>query len=124
MTRLKSDRDYVRRPEFHVLLRALLRRISALSYFHCGQRIEADFAGLAARSRAVVLARDATAWRDWTRFSSRQDARMDLGGIIGEAEYEGDLAEFLPWLFWGQIAHVGKNATFGLGRIALSKCSI
>lgn len=119
MTRLKSDRDYARRPEFHTLLRALLRRVSALSYFHGGERIEADYRGLAERARAVALARDETRWRDWTRYSSRQDNRMDLGGLIGRAEYAGELAEFLPWLIWGELVHAGKNATFGLGKIRI-----
>ena len=43
-----------------------------------------------------------------------------LGGLVGTAAYEGDFAEFLPWLLWGQLVHVGKNATFGLGRIGVS----
>ena len=57
---------------------------------------------------------------DATRYSSRQDERMDLGGLVGAAAYEGDLAEFLPWLLWGQLVHVGMNATFGLGRVGVS----
>jgi CRISPR-associated endoribonuclease Cas6 len=32
---------------------------------------------------------------------------------------EGDLAPFSPLLRGGEILHVGKGATFGLGRIAL-----
>ena len=116
MTRLKSGEGVVMRPDFHVFLRALLRRISALSYFHGGERLEADFAGLAERARAVRLVRDGTFWRDFPRYSSRQEARMDLGGLVGEAVYEGELREFLPWLVWGELVHVGKNATFGLGR--------
>ena len=120
MTRLKSEEALARRPEFHILLRALLRRVSSLAYFHGGERLEADFPGLASRARQVRLVGDGTRWRDWTRYSSRQDARMELGGLVGEAEYEGEMGEFLPWLVWGELVHVGKNATFGLGRIRLS----
>ncbi len=121
MTRLKSGEALARQPEFHILLRALLRRISALAYFHGGGRIEADYAGLAHRARLVGLVRDGTRWHDWTRYSSRQDARMELGGLVGEALYEGMREEFLPWLLWGEIVHAGKNATFGLGRIRVEK---
>jgi CRISPR/Cas system endoribonuclease Cas6 (RAMP superfamily) len=30
--------------------------------------------------------------------------------------YEGDLGPFLPLLRLGELLHVGKHATFGLGR--------
>ena len=41
---------------------------------------------------------------------------MALGGIVGEAEYEGQMAPFLPFLLFDQWTHVGKDATFSLGR--------
>ncbi|HHY33792.1 MAG TPA: CRISPR system precrRNA processing endoribonuclease RAMP protein Cas6, partial [Firmicutes bacterium] len=55
----------------------------------------------------------------WERYSSRQDTRMKLGGLVGTATYEfhdASLAEFfLPWLVLGEYIHVGKGCTFGLG---------
>lgn len=41
---------------------------------------------------------------------------MKLGGIVGEVEYAGDLTPFAPFLAVGEWIHVGKNATFGLGK--------
>ncbi len=111
----------MRRPEFHVLFRRLLGRLSSLSVFHCGARLDADFTGLIDRARGVRLVADRTQWATWTRYSSRQDRRMDLGGILGEAEYEGDLQPFWPYLVFGQWTHVGKNATFGLGRYEIAE---
>jgi hypothetical protein len=84
--------------------------------FHCGERLDVDFLGLIERAKAVRLVADRTRWRDWTRYSSRQDRRMKLGGLVGEAEYEGALDAAWPFLEFGQWTHVGKNATFGLGR--------
>lgn len=40
---------------------------------------------------------------------------MKLGGLVGEAVYEGPLDGLWPILVFGQWTHVGKNATFGLG---------
>ena len=54
-------------------------------------------------------------WRDWTRYSSRQQQQMDLGGVIGRWKLTGDLAPFLHFLHLGQWLHVGKEAAFGLG---------
>jgi len=45
---------------------------------------------------------------------------MALGDVVGEWSLCGELGPFLPFLHLGQWLHVGKNATFGLGRYALS----
>ncbi len=115
-TRLKHEGDWVRHPEFHVVFRRLLGRLSSLALFHCGVRLDLDFVDLIERAKAVRLVEDRTRWEDWTRYSSRQDRRMTLGGLVGEAVYEGPLDGLWPFLVFGQWTHVGKNATFGLGR--------
>jgi hypothetical protein len=115
-TRLKHDGQWARRPEFHIVFRRLIGRLSSLAVFHCGVRLDLDFAGLIDAAKAVKLIEDRTHWEDWTRYSSRQDRRMTLGGLVGEAVYEGPLADLWPFIVFGQWTHVGKNATFGLGR--------
>jgi len=117
MTRLKHEAGYARRPEFHILVRSLLRRVSNLLYFHGGVDLGVDFRDLIARAGQVSLTHDATRWQDWTHRSSRQGTTMELGGFVGEARYAGDLDLFLPLLLLGEYLHVGKNATFGLGRM-------
>jgi len=113
--RLKYNGDYVAEPPFHVLFRNVVRRVSWLSYFHCGERWEADFPALVAAAEGVATARMETTWVDWGRTSTRQRRHMNLGGFIGEAEYEGDLAPFLPLMLLGGLVHVGKACTFGHG---------
>ena len=41
---------------------------------------------------------------------------MEWEGLVGAAEYEGDLTAFWPYLVFGQWTHVGSSTTFGLGR--------
>jgi hypothetical protein len=113
--RLKHNGKYVRIPEFHVLVRALLRRLSSLAYFHCGARWETDYAGLVAQAGQVRLADSGARWVDWERYSGRQEREINLGGIVGEATYQGDLAPFLPLLAAGELVHVGKATVFGNG---------
>ena len=119
-TRLKYEHSYVERPEFHIIVRALLRRMSSLLYFHHGAAMEVDFGGLIERAKKVALAATTARWLDWTRYSSRQGERMQLGGIVGGAEYSGSMDEFAPLLLAGTLTHVGKNVTFGLGRYSLA----
>lgn len=114
--RLRFDGRITDKVEFHVLIRNLLRRISSLSYFHCGEKLEIDFKGLIERAGAVKMRKSDTQWFDWERFSTRQEKWMSLGGITGTVSYEGDLAEFTPLLKLGEYVHVGKGTSFGLGK--------
>jgi hypothetical protein len=110
------NEDLVVEPEFHHLIRGLLRRISNLSYFHYGERLPLDFKGLIERASNIKVKDRATQWYDWERYSSRQNTRMKLGGFIGKAGFEGDMKEFMPFIKLGEILHVGKGTGFGLGR--------
>ncbi|MEW6623323.1 MAG: CRISPR system precrRNA processing endoribonuclease RAMP protein Cas6 [Bacillota bacterium] len=113
---LKDEGQIAFIPEFHILFRQAMRRISALSYFHHEDPLEVDYAGLAEGSKQVELVENRTVWKDWERYSQRQRQRVNMGGLIGSATYRGDLEVFLPWLVLGQQVHVGKNAVFGLGK--------
>ncbi len=115
-TRLIYEGKLSPNPEFHVLMRSLLRRISAIAYFHCGTTLDVDFKALVERSRQVKLVRADVRWHDWERYSNRQKQRMKLGGFLGTARYSGPWREFWPFLKLGEILHIGKGATFGLGK--------
>ncbi len=112
---LKYNGDYVAEPPFHVLFRNTMRRVSWLSYFHCGQRWEADFPGLVAAAERVAMVRMATRWVDWGRTSTRQKRHMTLGRFIGGAEYAGELRPFLPLTLLGGRYTWAKPAPLGMG---------
>ena len=116
ITRIKFEENYVHHIELHMLIRSLLRRLSSLAYFHHGWELELDFTGLIERAAEVRLVNDGTRWVDWGRYSSRQDNKVNMGGLVGRVEYEGYLDEFLPLLRLGELVHVGKGAVFGMGK--------
>jgi hypothetical protein len=118
--RVKYDERLAPSLEFHILFRALLRRIAHLSYFHCG----GDPSGIAFRewielARSVRTVSSMLVWHDWTRYSQRQQETMQLGGLIGRVTFEGPLGPFLPLLRLGEVTHVGKATSFGLGQYRL-----
>jgi hypothetical protein len=99
------------------LLMALVRRIALLHEFHGPGPLALDFSGLARQANALGDEKDVR-WRDWTRYSSRQRQKIELGGVVGRWTLHGDpenLRPFLPFLHLGQWLHVGKEATFGMG---------
>jgi hypothetical protein len=105
--------------DFHILIRALLRRLSNLAYFHCGTELQLDFRGLITAAEQVETVSSDLHWHNWERYSARQDARMKLGGCIGWVTYKGDLQPFLPLLRLGEIVHLGKGTSFGLGKYVM-----
>lgn len=122
-TTLKHNGDILHdAPPFHVLIRTLLRRVSSLSYFHGGQRWETDYRGWIERAEAVTTTDAAVEWHDGSRYSTRTQRRMPLGGLVGTVTYSGDLTPFLPLLRLGELIHVGKNAVFGNGRFVIADC--
>ena len=115
-TRLKHEGRFIQHPDFQVVFRRLLGRLSSLARFHCGAPLDVDFRGLIDQAASIRLVQDDTKWTRWQRYSSRQDRRMEWEGIIGRASYEGDFAPFWKFLKFGEFVHVGHGATFGLGK--------
>jgi CRISPR/Cas system endoribonuclease Cas6 (RAMP superfamily) len=42
---------------------------------------------------------------------------MSVSGLVGEVLCRGDVGTLVPLLRVGTFVHVGRNTTFGLGRI-------
>jgi hypothetical protein len=78
-TRITYDGQLADELPFHVLIQRLMGRISALSYFHCGESLQLDFKEFIAQATEVETAKSDLRWHDWTRYSARQDKRMKLG---------------------------------------------
>ncbi len=39
-----------------------------------------------------------------------------MGGFVGEVTFAGNIGPFIPLIKVGEILHVGKGTSFGLGR--------
>jgi hypothetical protein len=121
-TKLKHNKQWVRTgPPFQALIKTLLGRISSLSYFHCGERLNVDFRGLINRAAGVKIVKSETYWENWSRFSGRQKQRVQMGGLMGPITYAGDLHDYLPLLALGELIHVGKGTVFGNGQYQIEK---
>lgn len=97
------------------LLMAAVRRVCLLATFHTQQVWEPDFQMLSQLASQITSGVKRLRWRDWSRYSHRQQQAMTLGGVVGEWTLKGELTPFLPFLQVGQWVHLGKNSTFGLG---------
>lgn len=116
-TFLRAGGEVVRRPEFHHVFKRLRDRINAFNTFFGDGPLEADFRGLGERAEKVGTVSAQIRWIERTRTSSRTGMWHDLSGFVGEATYEGEFTEFLPWLALGELLHVGKHTAWGNGWI-------
>lgn len=115
--RLKFENTFRVELPFHVLTRAVLRRIAALNRYFGDGEPHLDYRGLVARAKTVETEASAIRWFDWKRYSNRQDQAMLMGGMVGKVTYAGEIGEFLPLLRFCEHVHLGKQTAFGLGRI-------
>ncbi|MCX7770462.1 MAG: CRISPR system precrRNA processing endoribonuclease RAMP protein Cas6 [Proteobacteria bacterium] len=115
--RIKHERKLVSNIDFYILMKNIMLRLNLLNFFHC-EGVEAgwDHRQILEKAKEVKVKESNLRWFDWQRYSSRQDTKMSLGGVIGKVIYYGNIKPFLPLLEAGELLHVGKNTSFGLGK--------
>ena len=118
-TELKAGQELVTRPEFSILFARLRDRISTLRAFYGAGPLDIDFRGMGQRAAQVRLSRCELQWIESERRSATTGQTHPLGGFTGDAEYQGNLGEFLPYLRAGQWTGVGRQTVWGKGEICI-----
>jgi hypothetical protein len=105
------------RPEFGVMAARIRDRLSTLREFYDDGPLPIDFRAFGERARQVRMTRCEIVEIERTRRSSRTGQTHPIGGFTGKAEYEGDLAEFVPYLEAAAWTGVGRQTVWGKGEI-------
>jgi len=114
--RLIEQGQLLHEPRFGPLLQRLAERLRSLSQTFAGEPLPLDVRELRRLGDAVTLLQDGTRWLDLSGYSTRLGRSQRIGGLVGEATYGAeDWRPISPWLVWGTILHVGKNAVKGDG---------
>jgi hypothetical protein len=106
------------KPEFGILLARIRDRVSILRELYGDGPLAIDFKAFGERASRVSMTRCELASVAAERSSRATGQRHSLGGFTGVAEYEGDLAEFLPYLEIARWTGVGRQTVWGKGEIA------
>jgi hypothetical protein len=120
-TELKSGQQIAATPEFGILAARVRDRISTLRELYGGGPLDIDFREFGERAAAVRMTRCEIRSVEVIRRSSRTGQAHPIGGFVGEAEYEGDLAEFVPCLNAAKWTGVGRQTVWGKGEISLDR---
>ena len=104
-------------PLFYLLLKSIQRRLESLLEVHgdclrppqvMGQQIQME----------QLQATHQVEWLDWERKSNRQKRRHVMGGLVGESVFRGHFErDWLLLLKAGELIHLGKATTFGMGSL-------
>jgi CRISPR-associated endoribonuclease Cas6 len=118
-TEIKTGHEIAARPEFPILAARIRDRVSALRAFYGAGPLDIDFRAFGERAGGIRMTRCDVRHADIVRRSSRTGQTHPLGGFVGDAEYEGDLTEFVPYLRAAQWTGVGRQTVWGKGEIAV-----
>ena len=117
---LKVRGGLAERPDFGTLAARIRDRVSTLRGLYGEGPLEIDFAGSGERAAQIEMPHCNIRRVEAERRSGHTGQMHSLGGFVGEAEYCGALAEFIPYLRAAQWTGVGRQTTWGKGAIELA----
>jgi hypothetical protein len=118
-TELKHEGVLAARPEFPILFSRIRDRVATLSRLYGAGPLDLDYIGSSARAAEVKMIRCEVHREQTERRSSKTGQSHSIGGFVGVAEYEGDLAEFLPFLRAAKWTGVGRQSVWGKGELTM-----
>jgi hypothetical protein len=116
-TELKHEHKIAQRPEFPILFGRIRDRLSTLRRLYGSGPLEIDYQGTNMRAGTVKMVSCQLRRQETERHSSRTGQSHSIGGFTGIVEYEGELAEFLPYLEAARWVGVGRQAVWGKGEL-------
>lgn len=103
------------------IVSSLIRRIELLYTGHTNLAcFLKDKKQLLEQAKELSILKKELFWKDWTRWSGRQQTHISLGGVIGEITLSGNLIDLLPLFYAGELLHLGKSTVMGLGKYTIS----
>jgi hypothetical protein len=114
--RIKYEGYPVTDLDFEIFMVNLLGRLESIARVHCDEKWEFDKIGLIKRSKDIRTIHNDLKWKELKRRSNRQNIEMKKGGLLGDITFEGELAEFMPFIKLGEFLHIGAGTAYGLGK--------
>ena len=117
--RLRQKGKYLSRMDWPFFFLTLVRRLEMLNIIFNGQKLIGPDLWLELKkafSQAHVV-KDELYWKDLKRYSSRQNRKVPLGGLVGKVVVENTSSWWWRWWQMATLVHVGKGTNMGLGKV-------
>ncbi len=118
MKRLGSENWHL---HFRSLIKNILTRIGNIAYSYCNYDEFLHFPDIIYNAGSVRTVKENFVWEDWRHPSMRSNDEIRLGGFLGEVTYQGNIGEYWALLRIAEVLHIGKNTSFGLGRLMVER---
>lgn len=115
--RIRRGGKLVTSISFPTLIRNITTRITALTQRYGGWADQEEIERIQKLALEIKTVEETLWVEQLERYSNRLQEKMDFSGLLGEMEFEGELTPFVPWFYAAQILHIGRNTTFGMGKI-------
>ena len=103
---------------FEILVKSTLDRFAGLYGDTASPALAPEVRSVVeAEAARVPLLEQELRTAEGEHYSRRSRARLDLGGTVGRMVYGPEAAGFVHLLRAAEILHLGKNPTFGCGRL-------
>lgn len=115
--RYKADNSFHSDLTFEDLFKLMARRITVAFKEFGEKEPEIDYKNLLQQAKNISIIESNIIWKDQKRYSARQKQALKIGGLEGRISFKGDFTEFIPLLNLAILLHLGKQTSFGLGKI-------
>ena len=103
-----------------LLITNIVRRCAVISYFYCGGSYKKmHFDGI----DNIGVAANHLRFYEWSRYSNRQKAKMQMGGFVGGITLSNIPSSVIPYIYIGSILGIGKHTVFGMGKFVIEQDS-
>lgn len=115
--RIRRNGALIESVDFPTIIRNITNRICEIAKRYGGWIDEMEVQRLLILASDVSIIQNQLEMKDIKRYSNRLGQKMDFSGLLGNVQFEGNITPFVPWLYAAQILHIGRNTTFGMGKI-------
>lgn len=115
--RYKADNSFHTALTFEDLFKLMVRRIEVTFREFGEKQPEIEYKNLLQQAKNISITESGIIWKDQSRYSVRQKQALKIGGLEGRISFKGDFTEFIPLLNLAILLHLGKQTSFGLGKI-------
>lgn len=115
--RYKADNVFHSELDFEALFRLMARRAGVVFKNFGDKEPETDYGALFQKAKNIKTVQSNIVWKDQNRYSARQRQALKIGGLHGQITFQGDFTDFISLLDMATLLHLGKQTSFGLGKI-------
>jgi len=123
-TAIKKNGEIDLNPDFETIIKSLIRRYQALSYYHNGTEAVRDVGSLIKILKSVNLVQSDLTPTYWERYSSRQRQVIGFDGFVGKLTFEGEITPFLELIGLGRYFHIGRGTVYGMGKYEVENSTL